>query len=1146
MEKEIIEGFRLSPQQRRLWSLQQEVGALPFRAECGILIEGSFQPQALRAALANVVSRHEILRTTFRCPAKMSVPLQVITEGNMLVVSEHTLCSLNPAQQETGTEAIMNDLRKHEFDFEKGPLMCLSLVSLTPEKHLLLVKLPALCADAGSLKNLLNEIGRSYAAMLQGQELSDELTQYADCSEWLNELSGAKHGDSEEGKIFWRRQHDLSWAVTLPSESKSGKQGRFEPACISLSIEPDLMTKIGAVAGQQEATLEEFLLACWHSLLWRLTGQQDIVVGYDFDGRSQPELNEAIGLFARSLPIHCHFDDDLRFNQVLDNVKQAVREGGKWQDYFGEAQAPGSNGHRQNFFTTGFAFQEQPRSLVAGDVTFSMFRQSACLERFAVKLSCLRRDDSPLIEFHYDSNLFGSQDMTLLRERFHTLLESVARNPSASVNQLELLGPVERQRILVDFNNTELACEPDVCVDQLIERHAQLTPQKIAVVCEGQQLSYGELNTRATQLAHELQTQGIGPDMLVGICVERSLDMIVGILGILKAGGAYVPLDPSYPKERLAHMLEDARPSVLVTQSHLAGGLPRHAARLVLLDAGRSSILERNGQTSLAGSKPKNLAYLIYTSGSTAKPKGVMITHANLGHYEQSVRISIGVTANDRYLHTASISFSSSVRQWAVPLSRGATVMIATADQIRDPLALFEMIKHEGVTIMDVVPSYWRNCIYALSTLESARRDSILDNQLRLILSASEPLLSDIPRDWTFKFKHAARLINMFGQTETTGIVTVYPIPREHDANVRVVHVGRPIGNTRVYLLNSHLQPVPIGVPGEIHIGGAGVGRGYLNQPELTAQKFIADPFSNAPGARLYKTGDMGRFLPDGTVEFLGRMDNQVKIRGHRVEPGEVEAGLRQHPGVRDAVVTAQADDLGNRRLVAYVVAETNHSFALAGRERYRLPNNMAIAHQNKHETDFFYRQIFMDQTNFKHGITLHDGDCVFDVGANIGLFALFAQQIWKDLTVYAFEPIPAIFETLKANVSLYGGMTKPFQYGLSDKAQTAEFAYYPNSSTQSGRYANVDEDRQVLKSIINNEEGKDTSSMPSRKQFLDDLVDHRVRGESVRCQLRTLSEVICENKIERIDLLKLDVERSELDVLRGVAESDWEKSGRS
>jgi amino acid adenylation domain-containing protein/non-ribosomal peptide synthase protein (TIGR01720 family)/FkbM family methyltransferase len=679
------------------------------------------------------------------------------------------------------------------------------------------------------------------------------------------------------------------------------------------------------------------------------------------------------------------------------------------------------------------------------------------------------------------------------------------------------------------------------CAHQLFEEQAALMPEQIAVACLDRQLTYGELNASADRLAHQLRAQGIGPNSRIAVALERSVEMAVAILAALKAGGAYVPLDPAYPSERFSFMLADSQPQVVITQSHLLSGLPKHEAKLVLLDD-IGAVGPTENEPNLSNSSMEDLAYLIYTSGSTGRPKGVMITRGNLGSYVPSIRDSIGITSSDAYLHTASISFSSSVRQLLVPLSTGASVVIATTDEIRDPVALFETIKRLGVTVIDLVPSYWRSCINALESLSAESRATLLDNRLRLILSASEPLLSDVPKAWRYGLKHEAELINMFGQTETAGIVATYPIVFDVETRTNIIPVGTPIRDIRVHLLDSDQKPVAAGEPGEICIGGPTVGRGYLNQAELTAEKFVRDPFSKTPGARLYRTGDLGRMHPGGYLEFVGRIDNQLKVRGHRVEPGEIEAALLEDERVREAAVVARQDEPGSTRLVAYIAPHEKAASTIAGRERYRLPNNLVVVQQNKHETDFFYQQIFVDQTNFRHGLTLQDGACVFDVGANIGLFSLFVQQVFKDVRVYAFEPIPAIFEALKINASLYGDSVRLFQCGLAEESKETEFTFYPHSTSQSGRYADETDDREVLRSIIANTKQSNGSGHSGINDYLDAVVENRVSGQKMVCQLRTISDIIRRESVAQIDLLKIDVEKSEADVLAGIADEDWVK----
>lgn len=488
-----------------------------------------------------------------------------------------------------------------------------------------------------------------------------------------------------------------------------------------------------------------------------------------------------------------------------------------------------------------------------------------------------------------------------------------------------------RQEARSDFDNVseplsecfgeEFHSFPLSTFPRLFEAQVASGPERPAIVFGDDCLTYGELNGRANQLARYLRSRNVGPETIVGICVERSLDMAVGILAILKSGAAYLPLDPDYPAQRLTWMIGNSRVSLVLTTANLAAQLPNDA-QLIMLDAEVSQI-SRQAEANLAdGPTQADLAYVIYTSGSTGEPKGVMINHGSLANYVLGLELELGIGTDDRYLHTASIAFSSSRRQLLLPLSQGAGVVIASSEQRKDPLALFALIKQNGITVMDAVPSFWRNCTAFLSSLGKETRTELLDNQLRLMLSASEPLLTDITHTWVHEFGHRASHVHMFGQTETAGIVCVYKIPVDENPETAasVVPIGRPIANTEIYILDEEQRPVPIGTPGELYIGGVGVGRGYLNRPDLTAQKFLVHPFSDKPGARLYRTGDWARLRADGQIEFAGRQDSQVKVRGFRIELGEVEATLASNAGVKEAAVVARDDGSGTMRLIAYVV----------------------------------------------------------------------------------------------------------------------------------------------------------------------------------------------------------------------------------
>jgi aspartate racemase len=467
--------------------------------------------------------------------------------------------------------------------------------------------------------------------------------------------------------------------------------------------------------------------------------------------------------------------------------------------------------------------------------------------------------------------------------------------------------------------------EKESCIYKRFEAQVEQTADAVAVVYEDKQLTYRELNARANKIAHYLQALGVKPDVLVGICMERSLEMVVGLLGILKAGGAYVPLDPTYPKERLSFMLTETQVPVLLTQKPLVEQLPQHESRVICLDTDWDAIAKESEENPVSEVTPQHLAYVMYTSGSTGKPKGVQINHANVWHYIQAISEVLQVNANDVYLHTASFSFSSSVRQLMVPLSQGATSIIATREQTKNPLSLFELIQKQGVTVSDTVPSVWRYGLQALENLNEVSRQTLLNSKLRLILLSGEITPCQLLKQLRNQLKSQPCFFNVYGQTETIGNCA-YPVPDEFDREQGYVPVGYPYPHNQAYILDDNLQPVAVGEIGELHMAGACLARGYLNRPDLNAEKFISNPFvetqlnPSESTERLFKTGDVARYLPDGAIEILGRVDFQVKLRGMRVELGEIESMLEQHPTVKEAVVTAREDDSGDKRLVAYIV----------------------------------------------------------------------------------------------------------------------------------------------------------------------------------------------------------------------------------
>ncbi|GAB4190120.1 MAG: hypothetical protein Fur006_31930 [Coleofasciculaceae cyanobacterium] len=910
MQDASIEGFRLSPQQKRLWQLQEAGNHQPYRAHCAVLIEGNLKPEILKAALQDVINRHEILRTTFRVLEGMNIPLQVI--GDRSVSQSLQLNFLE--EQSINVDLRFQEVIKQPFPWKNSVDLEVSIVTLPQEKAVLFIGLPALLADRVTLNNLVCEISRSYGACLQNEKLSDEPLQYADIAEWQNELFEGE--EAEIAREYWKNKNKkLLTNYQLPLERQPTVKPEFKPTFIALGLNPDTIAKLDAIAKKYNTSIPIFLQACWCVLISRLTGQSDVVIGTYCDGRDYEELASALGPLAKYLPIYSSLEASFKFSEILKQTHEAIEETFKWQESFAWEQ-------NENFFPITFEFEEQPTNYAAADLSFSINKQYVCIDRFKVKLSCIHRDDALIAEFHYDSNLFQVEDIERIARQFQTLLESVIDKPEAAIGELEILSANEKHQLLIEFNNTQTDYSKHQCIHQLFEQQAARTPEQIAVVFENQKLTYAQLNTRANQLARYLQALGVGCETVVALCVERSLDMLVGLLGILKAGGAYLPLDPILPDERLAFMVRDARASVIVTQQQLAECFSTQAAPIVYLDTNWEVIAQQSDENLLNEVTPENLVYVIYTSGSTGKPKGVAIEHRQLLNYLHGILERLDLPVGSSFATVSTIAADLGNTAIFPTLCTGGCLHVISQERATNPEALAEYCDRHAIDCLKIVPSH-------LEALLSASHPEKIMPRKRLILGGEA--LSWQLVEKLQQYAPDCQILNHYGPTEATVGVLTYPIEsREHS---ETVPLGRAIANTQIYILDRHLRPVPIGVAGELYIGGDSLARGYLNQPELTRDRFIRNPFSsiqNSYSERLYKTGDLARYLPDGNIEFLERIDNQVKIHGFRIELSEIESVLNEHPDIRETVVLAREDEPGNKRLVAYVVPKQPSEFLVS------------------------------------------------------------------------------------------------------------------------------------------------------------------------------------------------------------------------
>jgi amino acid adenylation domain-containing protein/non-ribosomal peptide synthase protein (TIGR01720 family)/FkbM family methyltransferase len=1144
MSQQITDGYQLSPQQRHLWSLHKGVGQMPYTAQCAILIEGPLKGDILRAALRQVIERHEILRTGFGFLSDMTMPLQIVNAASdELPIDECDLSDLSEQAQETRLDTLLREAAQCEPPLEGGNQVRFIRVLLGSHRHVLLVSLPSLYADTAALGLLMREIGECYAACLRGQAPAEEPIQYVDLSEWQNESLAAE--GAEIGIDYWRRQESAGGVLTLPFAKESAEQAEFRPESrLSLVISRESVERLEWISALHNSSLNTTLLASFFLLLSRLNSVNRLSLGVSFDGRNYEELSSALGLFARVLPINAELPAELPFAQLLAALDAALSEAERRQEFF--THQPG----QPSFFPFCFEFVEDgmPRVDVDGSLRFTLLRSRAYVSRFEVLLRCLRREDGTLLaEWHYDEARHGEVEVARLAERWVAALDSIAAHiGDGRLEEMEVVGAGECAELLRQGRGmVEAWGERGKCVHELFAEQAAAKPQAVAVVYEGESLTYAELDSRANQLARYLRRHGVGAETRVGLMIGRSIEMLVGMLGILKAGGAYLPLEVSQPPERLARMIEDAGARVVVSVDGWRAQVESLRAEVgVYLDAEAQEIGREDAHALEHGAGAQNAAYVIYTSGSTGKPKGVCIEHRQLTNYLNAVwqRLSLPSGASYALVSTFAADLGHTVIFPA--LCTGGTLHVISAERISDAAALAEYFREQPIDCLKIVPSH----LAALMT--HSRPEQVLPRRL-LVLggeASSWELIEKIQG-----LVPDCRILNHYGPTETTVGVLTYAVERgaTHGYS-KTVPLGYPIANTQVYVLDALLRPSPLGVPGEVHIGGANLARGYLNSPDAAAAKFIPNPFSKEPGERLYKTGDRARQLPDGSIEFLGRTDDQIKVRGFRTEPGEIEEVIKRHQGVAQAKVLARETADGDKRLVAYLVPgerdagpvrrwlRLEREGSLKNRQGFTLPNGMLVASQNKNETDFMYKEIFEQKIYLQHGVELKDGDCVFDVGANIGMFSLFVGRMCRNAKIYAFEPIPPLYELLRANAALYELDANLFKCGVSAETTKREFTYYPHLTLMSGRFADLAQDQEVVKLFELNRAPEKADAWDAR--MLDEVLAERMTSENFVCQMKRISDVIREHRIERIDLLKIDVQKSELEVLKGIDEGDWSK----
>ncbi len=897
----------LSFGQQGLWFIDELAdGSTAYNQLFAIKFQGVLQVAILEQALTEIIRRHEILRTTFKTINGQAFQA-IATEPNFTLAVE-TL-----EWQELQPFAVAQSQRN--FNLAEGPLLRVTLVKLAPTEYVLLFVIHHAIADAWSSTIFIQELAAIYEAFSLGKPspLPELPIQYADFADWQHQK--LQQLLPEQLRYWEQKLSDTPPVLQLPSRPRLAVQS-FRGDIITLELNQDLTSKLKQLSQQSGVTLFMTLLAAFNTLLYRYTNQDDICVGTTIANRHSRELESLIGYFLNTLVMRTDLSGNPTFRELLQRVQNVAWEAYNHQNLpFDQLVAklqPTRDLSHTPLFQVMFVLENAPKQEVQlSGITLSFLEIPLASANFDLSLAMRETEQGLLAKFEYNTDLFDADTITRMAGHFQTLLWGIVTNQEQPISELPLLTEAERHQLLVELNNTQTEYPQNKCIHRLFETQAEKTPDAVAVVFDEQHLTYRELNQRANQLAHYLQTLGVGKETLVGICVERSLEMIVGLLGILKAGGAYVPLDPGYPVERLSFMLLDSQVSVLLTQQKLLENLPTSKTNLVCLDKDWQEISQYSQENLVNTVTLQDLAYVIYTSGSTGQPKGVMIQHQSLVSFTETIKGEYGITNKERILQFASISFDVAAEEIYPCLTSGATLVLRTDEMLASVPAFLQKCQDGNLTILNIPTAYWQQWM-----AELANTDLVIPDSLRLVIIGGEQAHSEKVAIWQQKID-GLQLINAYGPTETTVTATIYKIPVNPS---QTVPIGRAIANVKTYVLDQHLQLVPVGVTGELYIGGVNLARGYLNRSDLTEEKFILNPFDQSKESRLYKTGDLVRYLPDGNIEFLGRIDDQVKIRGFRIEIGEIEAVLTQHPQVQQTAVIVREDQPSNKRLVAYVV----------------------------------------------------------------------------------------------------------------------------------------------------------------------------------------------------------------------------------
>lgn len=1131
MTQDAVEGYELSFQQKDY--IKQKSGSVIGTNKCLLSINRDIDLNKLKQIIEKIISDQEIFRTKFQQVPGMSVPLQVISEDRQINIKEISMPDISFQNNQPDLEDIADYI--HDSDDTK-----LNFKLLTPNigNKLLLISTSALMCDEVSFLNFVEELSESYRDIandnpLQMIDEKSEVIQYVDFSEWQNSLF--EDDDIEQHLMYWKEKLNRIQTMPLPdidfgnnTSSTESKELNSYTHQLGSATFKNLQSELPDLNSSDES----IFLSIWLILISKLTGNGEFGIDISVDGRGIENLEDAFGLYSRFVPHLTSINEKGSFRDFLEETESELSSIYENQYYFSYSNQNVKN-EPSNFTPQNISFNylEISEKFSIRNQTISVLDIKCSNISSDLHLNVIKTASEIKLKFYFNNNNFSVNAIAQIAKMFEVLLHESIFKSDHKIKDLGVLTKADQSVIADKFNKTSKT-ESAQCLHRRFEEQVKQTPDEIAVNYQDIKLSFADLNKQANQLANYLLSVGINLETPVGVLIEKSDDLVRAILAIWKIGGVYIPLDLANPSNRLNKIIETSQIKHLITTSKNRDITSELPINIIFSDEAENEIQKCvSGNLNLDISS-HNLAYIIYTSGSTGLPKGVLIEHKSVNNLIDALNDTI-YDHLDEHLQVginAPIVFDASIKQ-LIQIVNGHTLIPIPEDIRLDPENLAEFTIAQEIEVLDCTPSQL-NLLLDTKLFEKSSAPN-----LKVVLIGGENIPDNLWRKLS-EIGHI-KFFNVYGPTECTVDTTVAPIKSDTSTSL-----GSPINNVKVYLLDKNLTPVPIGMKGEICIAGEGIARGYLNDVKKTSESFLPDVFSNVRGARMYRTGDIGRYTENGNIEFVGRIDNQVKIRGYRVELGEIERVLEEHPGIKQTKVVFNKDK-NPATLVAYSIPHRKFASHIDGAFRYELPNKLVLVQQNKNETDYLFEEIFEKRTYLRRGITLPEQPCIVDVGANIGMFTLFILQNNPSANIYAFEALPPIYEKLRLNTELYGENVNIYPIGISNENKTDTFTFYPQYSMMSGlsSYASSDADTKVIETYLENQKEQGSTGAKTLLAHSDSLISPRFEEkQSLQVQLITLSEFIEEKDIEFIDLLKIDVQRAEMDVLEGINHSDWKK----